>query len=917
MSIKPGTRIGSYEVTSPLGAGGMGVVYRARDLQLQREVALKLLPDHFADNADRMARFQREAQVLAALNHPNVAQVYGLEKAVGSSCIVMELVDGETLAERLKRGPLSASEATDIARQIVDALEAAHERGIVHRDLKPSNIKITPGGVVKVLDFGLAKAATGVGAAVGASGVPTQISASLEGVVMGTPAYMSPEQARGQTVDARSDIWAFGCVLFEMLTGRPAFAGETTTDVLAKILEGQPNWDLLPPETPASLRMLLKSALAKQPKQRLQHIGDARLFWDSGLATPSSAQATGPATVRHRAPGVLVAALVCVAALAVLAAVALYLRRTPAMQRELRTFEMSAPQIHDLSVSISPDGEKVAYVATTGTGTQVWVRRTGAVKAAALEGTENAGDALFWSPDSRFLAFYSIGQLKKISLNGGTPTALAATPLVIPGSWNREGTILFSATATGGTPFIARVSDLGGAISAVEGPQQDRIQLAPQFLPDGHHFLYLVLPPTPPRSGIEQAELCVGTTDSKETLKIGSFSFVANDVTPFYVAPGYLLFTNNGTLMAQRFDTDKFARIGDPVPFLEQFRGGISVSDNGVLVYRRSLLSNSSNEFNRLAWISRSGVELNQVGAAGNYRDLRLSADEHHVVVDRNDDPVSALDIYVLGVDNPSTTQITFDPAQEIGPVFNPNGQQVAFASDRGTHRQIYKHSASGSGSDEVIYAGTADESSTPTDWSADGQYLVLSHVNVAIRGPRTPAQTVSTSASQLNVWILPLDGKQQPHPFLPESTTFRRGQGRLSPDGKWLAYTTNEFDKYQVMVSTFPDPSKGTWRVSLNGGATPMWRRDSKELYFLDLDGKLMSVAIHGGESLGNDPPKMLFPTKIPIQGVPSSTPYEASADGKKFLMIVPVTAPPTATSVESDPITVMVNWDVALRKK
>ena len=250
MSIKPGTRIGSYEVTSPLGAGGMGVVYRARDLQLQRDVALKLLPDRFADNADRMARFQREAQVLAALNHPNVAQVYGLEKAVGSSCIVMELVDGETLAERLKRGPLSASEATDIARQIVDALEAAHERGIVHRDLKPSNIKITPGGVVKVLDFGLAKAATGVGAAVGASGVPTQISASLEGVVMGTPAYMSPEQARGQTVDARSDIWAFGCVLFEMLTGRPAFAGETTTDVLAKILEGQPNWDLLPPETP-------------------------------------------------------------------------------------------------------------------------------------------------------------------------------------------------------------------------------------------------------------------------------------------------------------------------------------------------------------------------------------------------------------------------------------------------------------------------------------------------------------------------------------------------------------------------------------------------------------------------------------------------------------------------------------------
>jgi Tol biopolymer transport system component len=916
MSIQPGTRIGSYEVTSPLGAGGMGVVYRARDLQLQRDVALKLLPDRFADNADRMARFQREAQVLAALNHPNVAQVYGLEKAVGSSCIVMELVDGETLAERLKRGRLSASEATDIARQIVEALEAAHERGIVHRDLKPSNIKITPGGVVKVLDFGLAKAAAGVSVVAGASGVPTEISGSLEGVVMGTPAYMSPEQARGQTVDARSDIWAFGCVLFEMLTGRPAFAGETTTDVLAKILEGQPNWDLLPSETPASLRMLLKSALAKQPKQRLQHIGDARLFWDSGLAMPASTQATSTTSVRHRAHGVLVAALVCVAALAVLAAVALYMRRAPAAQRELRTFEMSAPQIHDLSVSVSPDGEKVAYVATTGTGTQVWVRRTGAVKAAVLEGTENAGDALFWSPDSRFLAFYSIGQLKKVNLNGGTPTALAATPLVIPGSWNREGTILFSATATGGTPFVARVSELGGAISAVEGPQQDRVQLAPQFLPDGHHFLYLVLPATPPRNGIQQAELCVGTTDSKETRKIGSFNFVANDVSPLYVAPGYLLFTDNGTLMAQRFDTDKFALAGEAVPFLEQFRGGISVSDNGVLVYRRSLVSNSSNEFNRLAWISRSGVELNQVGPAGNYRDLRLSADEHHVVVDRNDDPVSALDIYVLGVDNSSSTRITFDPAQDIGPVFGPNGQ-VAFASDRGTHRQIYKHSASGSGSDEVIYAGSAEETSTPTDWSADGQYLLLSHANRPLTAGLTQTQSGPPPALQLNVWILPMDGKQQPHPFLPETSAFRRGQGRLSPDGKWLAYTTNEFDRYKVFVQTFPDPSKGRWQVSPNGGATPMWRRDSKELYFLDLDGKLMTVAIHGGESLGNDPPKMLFQTKIPIQGVPSSTPYEASADGKKFLMIVPVTAPPTATSPESDPITVMVNWDVALRKK
>jgi eukaryotic-like serine/threonine-protein kinase len=499
MSIKPGMRIGPYDVTAPLGEGGMGVVFRAHDTRLQRDVALKLLPDQFATDSDRLSRFQREAQVLASLNHPNIAQIYGLEQAGLLNCIVMELVEGETLADRLKRGSLPIDDATQIARQIVEALEAAHERGIVHRDLKPANIKLAPDRKVKVLDFGLAKALSADETDGGLSHSPTKVSGSMAGVIMGTAAYMSPEQARGRVVDARTDIWAFGCVLYEMLTGRQAFVGETATDIIAKILEGQPQWERLPAQTPVPMRLLLEATLNKDPKQRLPHIAGARVFLNRpsiGLDVPKRA-----VTKRVGTHLWLVCVALAIALIGALVPVSIYFLRSPVDATEMR-FEITAPALGKggLPISISPDGRLLAYIAASEGKSKIWIRPIGSLAARVLAGTENA-EQLFWSPDGRYLGFTGDGKLKKIDISGGSPTILGQSGPIGGGSWNRAGDIIFMRFMGAGTPpGIARIA-ADGNIEQLTTPDVSKAEVGhvtPQFLPDGEHFMYLSISPGPP-----------------------------------------------------------------------------------------------------------------------------------------------------------------------------------------------------------------------------------------------------------------------------------------------------------------------------------------------------------------------------------------------------------------------------------
>jgi eukaryotic-like serine/threonine-protein kinase len=651
MSISPGARIGPYEVLATLGRGGMGVVFRARDTTLHRDVALKLLPDHLASDPDRLSRFEREAQLLASLNHPNIAQIYGQERTDGSGCIVMELVEGETLAEHLAQrsrpgkasalGPrastgLALDEALEIARQIAAALEAAHARGIVHRDLKPANIKLTPDGKVKVLDFGLAKhgpvgsAGSGEEAAAFAfSHSPTVTRESMPGVMLGTLAYMSPEQARGKPVDARTDIWAFGCVLYEMLTGHQAFDGETAPDVVARVVMGQPDWDRLPSDLPSSIRLLLTSTLNKDPNQRLQNIGDARLFFDPALV-PAAPKQVAP-NDRRGPRGWLAAGGLAVALIAALTPAVLYFRRSPAEAPQIR-FEMAAPGVvgpvnGGSGLTISPDGQRVAYVASVEGKRAVWIRPIGAVAAQPLAGTDGAA-WLFWSPDSRYLGFFADGKLKKIDVSGGPAQVLCDAIAARHGAWNRDNVILF----TVGTRGLGRVSASGGEVTpvtTVDPSTREIFHILPEFLPDGRHFLYI-------GTSLSQRTLYVASLDTKSTTQLMALDTLSNGVAwaVRYAAPGHLLFLRNRTLMAQPFDQKQLAVVGAPVPLADGV-SDFAASDNGVLVYQKALAQSAASS--QLVWFDRSGRQAGLVGTSANYGDLELAPDGQRVAVDIQD----------------------------------------------------------------------------------------------------------------------------------------------------------------------------------------------------------------------------------------------------------------------------------------
>jgi Tol biopolymer transport system component len=856
----------------------MGVVYRGRDSRLQRDVALKLLPDLFATDVDRLSRFEREAQVLASLNHSNIAQIYGLEQVGESVCLVMELVDGETLEDRLRRGPLPLDEALNIARQIAAALAVAHERGIVHRDLKPANIKLTPSGTVKVLDFGLAKAIAPKVSDLSATAMPTIGSGSLLGMIVGTPRYMSPEQARGQEVDSRTDIWAFGCVLYEMLTARQAFGGETVVDVLATIVNQPPDLNLLPKDTPPAIRHLLSLTLQKSSAERLQHIGDARLFLDGSFG--GGAQEAAPAVSRWT--WWLVAAALVLALGAVVAAVLLSGRRPVAATSVMR-FDLSLPQMFGSPI-LSPDGTSIAYGIQPSDGRRMLaIRSIGAESGRPIAGTENIAN-LLWSPDSRRIATVADGVLRIVELSTGSSRQVGNIGVLRSGaSWNGDGTILF-----GRDNVIMRASDTDGSVTPLtklDTGRKEILHALPVFGPDMRHFFYVAVGGKPEDSGIFKASLD-GSEAPVRVVQVQPNRF--NGMA--YVTTGFLLFMNEGRLIAQRVDGNGRAQ-GPSTVIADGIDNSFTVSNTGLLMYHRATPTAGK----QLLWFSRDGKQVGQTGPVENYGNVDISPKGDRAAVDLVTN--NNRDIWIVDLQRSVAQPVINDPAAiDWTASWSPDGSRIAFAStrraDNGVITKIFEKSSTGAGTETALPSG--DVSSVPVHWTPDGKYIVFSRL-------RQPGNTLS-----YDTWILPLFGDRKPAPLL--ETGFDKFNARVSPDSRLVAYSTNESGTYQIVVQTFPDPSGGKWQISANGGIEPKWRHDGRELYYLNLDGKLMAVSIASSPFAAGLPTE-LFQTPLTVNRAQPTRDrrYDVAPDGR-FLMVVP-----SATGPES-PYSVVVNWEAGL---
>ena len=899
MTQSPGTRIGPYQIQAPLGAGGMGEVYRARDSRLGRDVALKLLPAAFASSAERMARFEREAKILASLNHPGIAVLYGLEDAGGASALVMELVEGPTLAEGIQRGPIPVAEALPIARQICEALEYAHERGVVHRDLKPANIKLAENDAVKILDFGLAKALEAEVPAADTSSSPTISHVALEsgaaGAILGTAAYMSPEQAKGKAPDRRTDIWAFGCVLYEMLTGKHAFHGETVTEILAGVIRDEPDWSLLP-AMPARLRELLTRCLQKEPRQRLQAIGDARIALEeiiAGKAETGSAAASGPAADEEKSSPLvnfLWWAGWLTAGFGWLVFVIPWHKAAPAPTSAIIS-QINPPAGYSFALSgnlggipeLSPDGRQLAFVTRDEHAKRmIWVRALSSPEAKPLAGTEDAVSQ-FWSPDSRNLAFYAHGKLLRIDASGGPPLILCEAIAGRGGDWNRDGTILFTPNIW--SP-IFRVPASGGAPQAVthfDPARRDVTHRWPQFLPDGKHFLFFARSNDPQKSGTYVTSLEGGET--KLVLEM--------DSAAIYVPPGYLLFVRDQTLLAQRFDAEKLALIGDAVPLADHLqvnsliaRPTLSASGNGNLLYQAGDTTSGNV---RMLWFDTSGKQLGEAGPQGVYVTPRISPDGTKFVYGSLTSG-GFDELWVFDLARSVKTRLTFSTGFQFSPAWSPDGKTIAYTSTREGAYHLYRQAADGSGQATPIFIDEAVESAP--DWSSDGRYLVFERLE---QKPGTRSE----------IWALELSADAKPFPVV--QGPFNAHTPAFSPDGRWVAYSSDETGGTSLSVVPFRH-GNGKWQVSSSGGTWPRWRRDGRALFFLNADSKLSVCDVSAnGESFSAGEVRPLFQVN-PLFG--TGTSYDVSADGKKFLVNTEVN--PQST----EPLTLVVNWMSLLKK-
>ena len=890
MPILPGRRLGPYEILSAIGAGGMGEVYRAHDTKLGRDVAIKVLPEAFANDPERLSRFQREAKMLAALNHPNIATIHGLEQSGGRSYLVMELVSGETLAERVKRdGAVPIEEALAIAKQIAEALEAAHEKGIIHRDLKPANVNVTPEGRVKLLDFGLAKAFAGDSSTEDIGNSPTlSQAATMQGVILGTAAYMSPEQTKGKAIDKRTDIWSFGAVLYELLTGKPAFHGEDITDILAAVVRAEPDWTALPANISSPIRVLLQRCLRKDRRQRTPDAAILRIEIDDAIAAPQSAGVTpaapGMKGWRERAAWAVSAGVLAFTTIALGIG---FVRRSPRAPEAIRFF-VSPPETWTLMgagtlttgpISVSPDGHRMVFLAASADGkSMLWVRSLDTLGAQALAGTEGALRP-FWSPDSRFVGFFAGGKLKKIDVSGGPPITLCDAPEVLGGTWNHEGVIVFSPAQNSA---LQRVSAAGGVPSAATllGQGESVGHRMPFFLPDGRHFLYRASKP-----GEIGGPIYVASLDSSERKLL-----LDSDSSNVLYTQGHLLFLRETTLMAQPFDPQRLALTGEAFPIAEQIQtqgnppaGVFSASENGVLAYQ----TGSSVGGFTLTWFDRSGKQIGILGDSAIYGDLELSPDGKRASVSISE-AGKGRNIWIYDVARGLKTRYTFDASIDATSIWSPDGSRVAFNSNRKGHFDLYQNVSDGSSIEAPLLEDNLDKS--PESWSPDGRFILFMS---------------SGGSTGTHLFVLPLTGDRKPVPFL--KTEFNELYGRFSPDGRWIAYRSNESGMYEIYVAPFPGPG-GKRQISTAGGGFPRWRRDGTEIFYVALDNKLMVAAVNGkGSSFEVGAVKPLFDMHV-FSGL--RYPYDVTADGQRFLVN---TAPGRASSA---PITVVVNWTTGLKK-
>jgi serine/threonine protein kinase/Tol biopolymer transport system component len=903
MSTLIGTRIGSYEIRAAIGAGGMGHVYRAHDMKLHREVALKILPDVFAADPDRLARFQREAQLLASLNHPHIAAIYGLEEVdvskssgqAGVRALVLELVEGPTLADRIVDGPIPLDEAVRIARQMVDALEAAHAQGIIHRDLKPANVKVRPDGSVKVLDFGLAKAldSAPVGSEPPAPPTITSPAMTRMGVILGTAAYMSPEQAKGRPADKRSDIWSFGCVLFEMLTGRLAFSSDDVSGTLAFILTREPSWNLLPPETPPSLRRLLGRCLEKDRARRLADIADARLELDESITEGAAAggapapqpqtRATLPRWLPWSIAAVSLAITLLIGGIAVVERSAV---DTPVYRSSILVpGRLGGPRVIGTVVALSPDGRRLAFVATDATGqSQLWMRALDAPRAQPLADTVDALSP-FWSPDSGWLAFVQNGKLKKMSAAGG-PAVTLCDSARIGGSWNREDVILFTQTsgalarvpASGGTPAPLATIDANGEV----------VYGLPVFLPDGQHFVYQALAAINPdltRSG-GSSQVYVGALAS--TIRTP----LPLDPGVVQYARGFLWFMRGSTLMAQPFDVSGNALAGEAVPVAEQVRrdaaaqqnGFFSVSATGALVFQSDSSPGSS-----LVWYDRQGRPTGTLGGPADYADVRLSPDGRRALVSVPESGAAnrdlSRDLWIFDEPRSTGRRFTFnDMRPRRGAIWSPDGSHIVFATERKGHLVLVQKASSGAGSEDVLLDDKFEKEAV--SWSPDGTFIMY-HTRTGAPRP----------------WVLPLGGDRKPFAF----SQPRAFWPQFSPDGRWVAYMSTESGRNEVYVAPFSGAG-GKAQISPAGGQDPMWRGDGRELLYLDArNNVLMSAAVtleRDRADVGEVKP--LFK----LAKVGARITYGVSPDGQRILAVT------ENAEAAAGPLTLVVNWPALLKK-
>jgi Tol biopolymer transport system component len=892
--LERGTRFGPYEVVAPLGAGGMGEVCRARDTKLQRDVALKVLSDAFVADPGRASRFQREAQLLATLNHPHIAAIYGLEESpaeaghYGRRAIVMELVEGRTLAELIERGPMPLAEALPLAKQFAEALEYAHEKGVIHRDLKPANIKVTPDGTVKVLDFGLAKALSdGTDSSIdpGSSMSPTlSLAASYAGVILGTAAYMAPEQAKGKTVDRRADIWAFGVVLYEILTGRRMFAGDSIAETLAGVIKEPIALGTLPADAPPPIRRLLDRCLDRDVRRRLQSIAEARIVIEDLIAgVPAGSDegrpATSPALLRVLPWALAGAAMLAAAGIGTWAWAGRPAPSIPPVGRfvlpapagaALTTSAPNAPQF-----AVSPDGRLVAFLASEpGRERMIWIRALDSLSPRRLDHTEGANFP-FWSPDSRHLAYFAGGKLMRVPAEGGTPIAITDATAGEGGTWSGGdgGVIVFAPTAAGP---LHRVPAGGGTSTPVTTLPDGHVSHSfPQFLPDGERFLYLAEGRSP---GIFVQPLTGGA----------AIPVVNVTGRAMFSPPGVLLYMRDNTLLAQRWDLDSLRLEGDPVTIADGVRSGagngrnaFSVSATGMLVYRET----TSGEPGQVTWYTRAGTPAGTVLPPGDFTEIQLSPDERRLAVMRGDG--IQIDLWVKDLESGVLSRLTSADGREGEPTWSPDSRRVAYIHVRDGKRTLHETTI---GSGKHLPILTEDVGSIwMDDWTADGRHLVL-HGDGGGRVYLVPR---------------PLDGSAASGPLTPQKV-FDERYGvdlvRVSPDGKWAAYTSVESGRAEVVIASFPAFTDRR-QISSGGGVQPLWRADGRELFFLAAPQTLSAVDVSPNGETG--PVRELFPTSvIPATGTNF---YAVSRDGQRFLLREPAE---TADGTVVASLHVVTNW-------